>query len=70
VGDFGFGWSLGLKNIRVEKSGVLGFKWFETASQEVFPNYCVEPTKAQTYRMVLVHRRFMVSVFDSLSRSA
>jgi len=44
VGDFGFGWSLGLKNIRVEKSGVLGFKWFETASQEVFPNYCVEPT--------------------------
>ncbi|HXM51466.1 MAG TPA: PKD domain-containing protein [Pyrinomonadaceae bacterium] len=44
VGDFGFGWSLGLKNIRVEKSGVLGFKWFETVSQEVFPNYCVEPT--------------------------
>jgi len=30
-GRFWFRLSLGLKNIRVEKSGVLGFKWFETA---------------------------------------
>jgi RHS repeat-associated protein len=43
-GDFGFGWTLGLRNIRVEKSNVLGLKWYETVSQEVFPNYCVEPT--------------------------
>ncbi|HEY2973146.1 MAG TPA: PKD domain-containing protein [Pyrinomonadaceae bacterium] len=44
VGDFGFGWTLGLRNIRLEKSGVLGFKWYETASQEVFPNYCLQAT--------------------------
>ncbi len=43
VGDFGFGWTLGLRNIRVEKSSVLGLKWYETVSQEVFPNYCLEP---------------------------
>ena len=43
VGDFGFGWTLGLRNIRVEKAGVLGLKWYETVSQEVFPNYCLEP---------------------------
>jgi len=44
VGDFGFGWTLGLKNIRVKKSGVLGLKWFEPVSQQFLPNYCVEPT--------------------------
>lgn len=42
VGDFGFGWTMGLRNIRVEKSSVLGLKWFETVSQEVFPNYCLQ----------------------------
>jgi hypothetical protein len=44
IGDFGFGWTLGLRNIRLEKSGVLGFKWYETASQEVVPNYCLQAT--------------------------
>src|SRR4030095_15557096 len=34
VGDFGFGWTLGLRNIRVEKAGVIGLKWFES----VFPD--------------------------------
>jgi RHS repeat-associated protein len=43
VGDFGFGWTMGLRNIRVEKAGVIGLKWYETASQEVFPNYCLQP---------------------------
>ncbi|HMG75196.1 MAG TPA: PKD domain-containing protein [Pyrinomonadaceae bacterium] len=43
IGDFGFGWTLGLHNIRVEKSSVIGLKWYETVSQEVFPNYCLEP---------------------------
>src|SRR6185503_14899528 len=44
AGDFGFGWTLGLHNIRIEKSGGLGFKWFETVSQELIPNYCLEAT--------------------------
>lgn len=46
IGDFGFGWMLSLKNIRLEKSGVLGFKWYQTVSQEVFPNYCLEATSS------------------------
>ncbi len=44
AGDFGFGWTLGLRNIRLEKSGVLGFKWYETVSQEAFPSYCLQAT--------------------------
>ena len=44
VGDFGFGWTLGLHNVRLEKSGGLGFKWYETVSQELIPNYCLEAT--------------------------
>nr|MBA2702657.1 PKD domain-containing protein [Blastocatellia bacterium] len=42
VGDFGFGWTLGVKNIRVEKARVIGLKWFETKTDEAFPNYCLE----------------------------
>ena len=44
VGDFGFGWTLGLHNIRLEKSRGLGFKWYETVSPELIPNYCLEAT--------------------------
>ncbi len=44
AGDFGFGWALGVQNIRLEKSRVLGLKWFETVSNEAFPNYCLEAT--------------------------
>jgi RHS repeat-associated protein len=43
IGDFGFGWTLGVHNVRVEKASVLGLRWFETVSQEVFPNYCLQP---------------------------
>ena len=48
VGDFGFGWTLNLRSIRVEKSSVLGMKWFETVSQEVIPNYCLQPVGTHT----------------------
>jgi RHS repeat-associated protein len=48
VGDFGFGWTLGLNNIRVEKSSVVGLKWYETVSQEVFPNYCLQAVGSHT----------------------
>ncbi|HAF12398.1 MAG TPA: hypothetical protein DCK99_01610, partial [Blastocatellia bacterium] len=44
VGDFGFGWTLGLRNVRLEKSGPLGLRWYETVSQEILPNYCLEAT--------------------------
>ena len=45
VGDFGFGWTLGVRNVRVEKSGVLGSDWEETRSGGILPSYCLQPTK-------------------------
>jgi RHS repeat-associated protein len=44
-GDFGIGWTLGVSNIRLEKSGVLGSGWIETASNTFLPNYCIQATK-------------------------
>jgi RHS repeat-associated protein len=41
VGDFGVGWTLGLKNVRVEKSGVLGADWEQTQSGGFLPTYCL-----------------------------
>jgi hypothetical protein len=29
-GDFGVGWTLGIKNVRLEKSGIIGKAWVET----------------------------------------
>jgi RHS repeat-associated protein len=44
-GDFGAGWTLGIKNIRVEKNNVLGLRWYQTRSNTFIPNYCVEATR-------------------------
>lgn len=44
-GDFGYGWTLGLKNVRVEKNKVLGLSWYQTRSSTFIPNYCIEPTR-------------------------
>ena len=46
VGDFGAGWTLGLKNVRLEKNVVLGENWSQTSRGGFFPTYCVEPTVA------------------------
>ena len=46
MGDFGVGWTLGLKNVRVEKTGVLGNNWEETREGGFFPNYCLRSTKS------------------------
>ncbi|HEX3130445.1 MAG TPA: Ig-like domain-containing protein, partial [Thermoanaerobaculia bacterium] len=43
VGDFGFGWSLGLRNVRVQKNGVLGSGWEQVSSGGPFPRYCAQP---------------------------
>jgi RHS repeat-associated protein len=47
-GDFGIGWTLGIKNLRVEKSGIIGKNWEETRSPGILPNYCVQPTRSHT----------------------
>src|SRR6185369_612000 len=45
-GDFGAGWKLGLKNVRVEKSVELGANWEETVTQGFLPTFCIQPTRA------------------------
>lgn len=44
-GDFGYGWTMGVKNMRIEKNNVLGLKWYQTRSSTFIPTYCVEPTR-------------------------
>lgn len=45
VGDFGVGWQMGLRNARIEKTGVLGLSWFQTVSSGAIPTYCLEPSR-------------------------
>ena len=45
VGDFGVGWTLGVKALRARASGVHGESWQQTRSGGLFPQYCVVPTK-------------------------
>jgi RHS repeat-associated protein len=47
AGDFGVGWRLGLKSVRLDKSGNLGLHWEETRSGGLLPIYCAVPTRAQ-----------------------
>ena len=45
TGDFGVGWTLGIRNVRVEKNNVLGLRWYQTRSNTFIPQYCIEPTR-------------------------
>lgn len=45
VGDFGAGWQLGLRSARLEKTGILGFGWHQTATSGASPTYCLEPSR-------------------------
>jgi YD repeat-containing protein len=48
VGDFGVGWSLGLKDVRLEKSGVIAKNWDAAVDSGFFPRYCLSPTRPHT----------------------
>jgi RHS repeat-associated protein/uncharacterized repeat protein (TIGR01451 family) len=45
AGDFGVGWTLGVKNVRVEKSGVIGSNWEETRSSGFLPTYTLRAAR-------------------------
>jgi len=45
AGDFGVGWTLGIRNVRVEKSGVLGSAWEQTQTGGFLPTYCLQPRR-------------------------
>ena len=44
-GDFGVGWNLGMRNMRLQESGLLGEGWQTTVSGGILKNYCIQPTK-------------------------
>jgi RHS repeat-associated protein len=45
MGDFGIGWTLDLKNIRLQKNRHLGRAWDQTSTGGLFPTYCIDTTK-------------------------
>jgi hypothetical protein len=45
VGDFGVGWTLDLKNIRLQKNRNLGLGWEQTSTGGGFATYCLNPRK-------------------------
>ena len=48
VGDFGIGWNVGVRDVRLQKNVTIGRFWEQTRSSGPFPNYCVRPTKPHT----------------------
>jgi YD repeat-containing protein len=46
VGDFGAGWQLGIKNVRLEKSAPIGRFWQQSMTGGIIPKYCIEQSKA------------------------
>jgi RHS repeat-associated protein len=51
VGDFGVGWRLDIKTLRLNTNGVLGAGWQQTRSGGLFPNHCL--TDNGTHRVSL-----------------
>ncbi|MEW6127269.1 MAG: PKD domain-containing protein, partial [Acidobacteriota bacterium] len=45
TGDFGVGWQLGIKNVRLEKSAPIGRFWQQTLTPGLIPKYCLEPSR-------------------------
>lgn len=52
-GDFGYGWTLGLRNVRIEKAGIIGKHWQQTVQGGLIPTYCLRPTRPTTVSVVL-----------------
>ena len=47
VGDFGVGWQLSVKDVRIEKSGKIGAYWTQAEDNSgFFLNFCLSPAKS------------------------
>jgi RHS repeat-associated protein len=44
-GDFGIGWTLDIRNVRVQESGAMGSGWQGAVTPGFLPNYCIEATR-------------------------
>ncbi|HEV3470216.1 MAG TPA: RHS repeat-associated core domain-containing protein [Pyrinomonadaceae bacterium] len=45
VGDFGVGWTLSIRNVRLEKSVELGRHWRGIITPGTLPQYCLQPSR-------------------------
>ncbi len=51
--DFGFGWSVGISNIRIQKNHIPGRNWNETTNLGgFFPQYCLGPISGSTVSII------------------
>jgi len=58
VSDFGAGWSLSIRNVRVEKSGKTGAYWTQTLyDDEFFPQYCLDPSRSAMVTITMPNGR-------------
>jgi RHS repeat-associated protein len=49
VGDFGVGWNVNMRNVRIEKAGKTGKLWQQIyIPDDFFPQFCLEPAAAAT----------------------
>jgi hypothetical protein len=52
-GDFGFGWTLGLRDVRLAENRVLGTAWEGVRQPGFLPVFCVQPTKPHIVSIAL-----------------
>ena len=45
VGDFGVGWTIDVRNARLQESSVAGSGWVTTVSGGFLPNYCIQASR-------------------------
>ncbi len=53
AGDFGYGWSLGIKNTRLQETGNAGTGWQGIVNAGFLPSYCVQATRPHVVSITL-----------------
>jgi RHS repeat-associated protein len=62
LGDFGYGWTLDLRNVSLAENRPAGGDWINTTSGGAFPTYCIQPAKPHVVTVTLPDGS--ASVFD------
>lgn len=52
-GDFGVGWTLSIRQMEVQESGVMGEYWEQYSSGGLFPHYCLRPVGDHTVSVTM-----------------
>ncbi|HEY9284585.1 MAG TPA: RHS repeat-associated core domain-containing protein [Pyrinomonadaceae bacterium] len=57
VGDFGVGWTLGIRNVRVQESRAVGAKWLGEVRSGFIPTYCITPAQPHVVTVTVADSR-------------